>query len=68
VILERSPASYTKVFRSQGRRRREAAAANGNSGEFRQGRFANAALVGEKKRKETVRNLAEDRRESDQRT
>jgi len=59
-IQEGRPAAHAEILGGHGKRTRETPAAHRNARELGQCRFANAAFVGENKRKEAVRNLLEN--------
>jgi hypothetical protein len=68
VVLKCRVATHAVKFGNQRRWRRETARAHGNAAKLDQFCFTDAALVGEKKRKEAIRNLAEDGGEGDRET
>src|SRR5947209_63810 len=65
AVLKSCLTTYAIKLGHQWRRFSETARAHGNASKLGQFRFTDAALVWEKKRKEAIRNLAEDGGEGD---
>jgi len=67
MVLERRPAAYAEIVGGHRLGNRDAARTNRDAREFPKRFLTDAALAGEKERKEAVGNLAEDGGEEDRR-
>ena len=68
MVLKWRVATHAIILGSQRRWNRETAHTHRNPSELGQFYLTDTAFVGEKKRKEAIRNLAEDGREDDRET